>query len=104
VTATANPPNITYMGHTMCPDGLSSGLSRALRLPQCQARGLATPNIGYMGQNVPKLAVMGRRRHRAASPQGASRALSLVLEHYSIVKVQRLCGQTLFSALILAQI
>jgi len=91
VTATANPPNITYMGHTMCPDGLSSGLSRALRLPQCQARGLATPNIGYMGHYVPKLAVMGRRRHRAASPQGASRALSLVIEQYSVVKVQRLC-------------
>ena len=71
MTATANPPNITYMGHTMCPDGLSSGLSRALRLPQSQARGLATPNIGYMGHYVPKLAVMGRRRHFAGVVLGS---------------------------------
>jgi hypothetical protein len=63
VTATANPPNITYMGHDVCPDGLSSGLSRALRLPKSQAPGSATPNIGYMGHYVPKIAVMGRRRH-----------------------------------------
>jgi hypothetical protein len=60
VTATANPPNITYMGHDVCPDGLSSGLSRALRFHKSQAPGLATPNIGDF---VPKFAVMGRRRH-----------------------------------------
>ena len=51
------------MGHYVCPDGLSSGLSLALRFPKGQALGLATPNICYMGHFVPKLAVMGRRRH-----------------------------------------
>jgi hypothetical protein len=50
-------------GSPMCPIGLSSGLSLALRLPVSQARGLATPNICYMGHEVPKLAVMGRRHH-----------------------------------------
>jgi len=63
VTATANPPNITYKGHSSCPNGLSSGLSRILELPEFLALGLATPNICYMGHYVPKLAVMGRRHH-----------------------------------------
>jgi len=35
------------------------------------ARGLATPNIGYLGHCVPKAVVMGRRRHFTGLPRTA---------------------------------
>lgn len=93
MTATANPPNITYMGHDVCPDGLSSGLNRALRFPQSQVPGLATPNIGYMGHFVPKFAVMGRRYHFPGFVLG-------VYERCLVVKVQRLCSQTYYEPIL----
>jgi hypothetical protein len=76
-----------YGSHTMCPVGLSSGLSHALRLPKSQAHGLVTPGIGYMGHFVLKFAVMGRRHHFLGIVLG-------VYERYLVVKVQRLCSQT----------
>ena len=63
----SQPPHITYKGHVRCvasgrPNGLSSGLSRV-------ARGLATPNIYFLGHQMPKTDLMGRRRHFVGIPR-----------------------------------
>jgi len=63
----SQPPHITYKGHgrhnpSVCPTGLSSGLSYTPNLLQV-ARRLATPNICYVGHCMPKAIFMGRRRH-----------------------------------------